>query len=250
MISLNSIGSLVSLLKNSDPQSAKALIKLLSVDVLKSLDDDKYLLQTQDKTLTAQSQKKLQVGERYFAKYTQTKQETPILSNLIKVPKLLSQLKELHSTPMLYNEKTLKELLLQKDPVGNFKETLLDTLAKTTSKEQFHTTSLLLLSLHQGVFTLPFVFYHSLGFLQIKKRYNKKEKKSFLDFYAFFEHLGAISGVISQEIIRINVGYKEIKEFLEEKSNELSYPLDINVITPISPLYDITQNNSLLDITT
>ncbi len=250
MISLNSLGSLVSILKNSDPQTAKTLIKLLSVDVLKSLGEEKYLLQTQEKTLTAQSQKQLQVGERYFAKYTQTKQEIPILSNMIKVPKLFTQLQEFQTTPLPYNEKTLQELFLNKKPFENFKENLLDTLSKTTSKEQFQTTSFLLLSLHQGVFTLPFVFYHSLGFLQLKKRYNKREKKSFLDFYAFFEHLGAISGVITQENIRLNVGYEEIRAFLEKQSDELSYPLSINVITPISPLYDITQNTSLLDIRT
>jgi len=251
MISLNSLGSLVSILKNSDPQTAKTLIKLLSVDVIKSLGNDKYILQTQDKTLTAQSQKQLQVGEKYFARYNSSlKGDIPTLSHLLKVPKLFSQLKELHTTPLLYNERTFKELLLTKNPIQNFKETLLETMTKSNTKEQFQTISLLLLSLNQNILTLPFIFYHSLGFLQIKKRYNKKEKKAFLDFYAFFEHLGAVSGVISQENIRINVAYEEIMEFLEQHTDEISYPVTLNLITPISPLYDISTNNSLLDIKT
>ena len=250
MISLNQLTSLANVLKTVDAKTAKTLIKLVSVDVLKSLGDDKFLIKLDNKELIAQSQKQLQENSKYFARFQSHKQNLPTLSNLTKIPKLLSHMSILKNTELVYDIKTLTTILSSKKALNNFKETILKELQNSPNKEHFHTVSNLLLALNQNILNFPFIFYEYLGFLQLKKRYNKKTKKSFIDFYAIFENLGAISGLISEDIIKINVMYEEIKEFLEDNLDEISYDVKISVVEDIKPLYDINTNNNLLDIVT
>ena len=249
MISTHSLSALLKVIQSSDTKTAAILTKLLDVEALKSLGENKYLLNVAGKELTALSQQKLSTGEHYFARFETSKNTQPTLSHLVKIPKLFNQLQLLQHFDLFFEPKDLPKLLASKEGIQNFKETLLKELATSPSKEHFQTLMPFLLSLHQNILTLPMLFYDNLAFLQLKKRYNKKTKKNFLDFYAFFAHLGPISGIIASNNITLHVAFEETKEYLMTKSEELGYLLYIEVHDTISPLYE-TKTKQILDIVT
>ena len=233
---------------SSNPTEAKALIKLASVDVLKALGDGKYSILLNDKTLTAQSQKQLTEGASYWTKVSQTKNDMPQLSNLLKMPLLL---KDLQNTPLQYNVKELQNLLNNPKPENVVKTQLLEQLSTAGSKEEFTNTSNLLLSLQNQTMTIPFNYNGVFSILQYKKRYNKKSKKTFIDFYAALELLGPISGLISLEnthvSIELNVGYEKTKQFLEKNMDSVGYEIVITTTKNIEPIFE-SNINALLDI--
>ncbi len=244
MIQASTLASLVDVLQNNSTKSSAKIIKLLNIEVLKSLGNDRYLLLVKDKPLEALSYKKLTPGEDYFARFEVTKDAKPTLSHLVKLPKIALQ-----NFPLYLEPKELTKLLADKESLTGFKETLLKELANAPTKEHFQTLSPLLLSLYQHVVTIPLRFYDTFALLQFKKRYNKKTKKSFLDFYAFFPHLGALSGVISEQEIRMNVAFEETKEHLMNHADELGYKLNIEVSTQIKALFE-AKTQRVLDIVT
>ncbi|SFV55440.1 hypothetical protein MNB_SM-7-271 [hydrothermal vent metagenome] len=249
MITPSTLASLIQAVQKSDLKSGATLTKLLEVEVLKSLGDERFLLQIGDKQLTALSKQKLIPTEHYFAKFETDGQKQPTLSHLIKIPKLFKTLQLQRDPTLFLDPKELHKLLSSKEVLQNFKEHLLKELVTSPSKEHFSTYTPLLLSLYHNVLTLPLYFHDTFAFLQLKKRYNKEKKKSFLQFYAFFEHLGAISGIISNEMIKIHVGFEEIKEYLYLLEDQLGYGIDIEVKEMISPLFEPKTNN-ILDIHT
>ncbi len=249
MISPSSLSTLLKVIQSSDPKTATTLTKLLDIEVLKSLGENRYLLNVEGKQLTALSEQKLGPYEHYFARLETAKNQQPTLSHLIKIPKLFTKLQLLQHFEFFFEPKDLAKLLTSKENMHSFKETLLKDLGSAPSKEHFQALTPLLLSLHHNILTVPLQYYDIYAFLQLKKRYNKKTKKSFLDFYAFFEHLGPLSGIISQESVKINVAFEEIKQQLERQSDELGYNVHIAVSDTIRPLYE-AKNERVLDIVT
>ena len=247
-MNLNAISSLLKVIQSSDAKTAATLTKLLDIEVLKSLGENRYLLQAGGKELTALSQQKLIPHEHYLARFEVTKNSQPTLSHLLKVPKLFTKLPLLDSA-LLIEPKELARLLSAKEGVMSFKESLLKELVSSPSKEHFQALSPFLLSLHQNVLSIPLYFFDTYALLQFKKRYNKKTKESFLDFYAFFTHLGALSGIVSQNEARINVAFEETKRHLETLRKKLGYEVQIEVSEMILPLYE-TKEQKILDITT
>ena len=233
---------------SSNPTDAKALIKLASVDVLKTLGDGKYSILLNDKTLTAQSQKQLTAGASYWAQVSNTKNDMPQLSNMLKMPLLL---KDLQSSLLQYDVKDLRNLLNSPKPENTIKTQLLEQLSTANTKEEFTNTSNLLLSLQNQTMTIPFSYNGIFSILQYKKRYNKKSKKTFIDFYAALELLGPISGLISLEnthvSIELNVGYEKTKQFLEANMDSLGYELVITTTTNIEPIFE-SNLNAILDV--
>jgi len=240
--------SAITKLLSSNPTQAKALLKLANVEVLKSLGDSKYSVLLENKTLTAQSDKPLKEGERYWCQSTLKKTETPKLSNLLKMPQML---KNFGRSEVEYTLKDLQTLLHSKKPEEALKGKIIDQLSNATTKEEFISNSNLLLSLQNNTFTIPINLNNYQWILQFKKRYNKKTKKSHLDFYAALEELGPISGIISLENstleINLNVAYEKTKNFLEQDMNNFSHHINISLIETIEPLYN-ANINSLLDI--
>ncbi len=232
---------------SSSPTEVKALMKLASIDVLKALGDGKYSILLNDKTLTAQSQKPLTTDASYWTQVSQAKNETPQLSNMLKMPLLL---KNLQNTPLQYNVRELQNLLKNPKPENILKTQLLEQLSTANTKEEFTNTSNLLLSLQNQTMTIPFNYNGIFSILQYKKRYNKKNKKTFIDFYAALEKLGPISGLISLKdthvSIELNVGYEKTKQFLEANMNSLGYKLTITT-TNIEPIFE-PNNNAILDV--
>jgi len=250
MINLSLLSALTNNLQNIDPKNLPKILKFVSVDVLKNLGDGKFLIDIEGKQQEAQSQKPLQENTTYFARYQQTKNATTptVLSKLIKLPHLAKQLQQLQEFAL--STKELHTLLKNPTQLQEFKNSLLHKLIDTPSKEQFLQLSHLLLSLEHNVLTFPFYFQEYLGIFQLKKRYNKKTKKTALEFYALLEQLGALSGVVYTDKVVLHVAYDEIKEFLEQQEKELAITLEISVVDAIEPLFDITPTNQLLDIKT
>lgn len=236
-------------LLSTNPNEAKALIKLVSVDILKSLGESKYTVVMENKTITAQSDKPLNEGNKYWAQLAQNKDLTPKLSNLLKMPELVNTFK---SAGLEYSLKELHTLLNSKKPEALMKQNLLERLSMASSKEEFSSASTLLLSLQNNTFTIPLALHNYFSFVQFKKRYNTKTKKTHIDFYAALELLGPISGLITldeAEIeISLNVAFIQTKIFLEDDLNNLSYNVHINLQEDITPLYQ-TNLHTLLDIT-
>ena len=242
---LNALTKLIS----SNPKEAKALIKLASIDVLKSLGENKYLIQLGSKTLSAQSDRVLNEGAKYWTQYSQSKNSKPTLSNLLKMPNIL---KNLDNLQLQYNLKDIQTILKSKEAITIFKQDILEHLTKASNKEEFSNFSNLLLSLQNQTLTLPLNINGYFYLLQIKKRYNKNSKTTYLNFYTALEYLGPISGIISlyntKIEINLSVVYEKTKQFLEKESENLSYNVNITLQKNIEPLYDSSNLNSLLDV--
>ncbi|MGB3962203.1 MAG: hypothetical protein WBK95_08215 [Sulfurimonas sp.] len=247
-MNINQLSALTKLL-GTNPNEAKALIKLVSIDVLKSLGESKYSVILQNKTLTAQSEKPLSEGAKYWSQLSQSKDATPKLSHLLKMPQLLSTFQ---STGIEYSLKELHTLLNAKKPEALLKQNILEHLSSANTKEEFSSASSLLLSLQSNIFTIPLVLHNSFSLVQFKKRYNTKTKKTHIDFYAALELLGPISGVIALDEsgieIELCVAFVQTKIFLENDLKNFSYnTINISLIENIEPLYD-TKHHALLDI--
>jgi hypothetical protein len=239
--------SALSKLLASNPNEAKAILKLTSIDVLSSLTDGKYTIKLGDKTLTAQSQKPLEQGSSYWVQYN-TKEQQPKLTNITKIPLIFDKLKNMQTT---LTPREFQTLLETKNPLKSLSNTLLEKLSTATTKEEFTNLSNLLLSLHNHVMSIPMRYENYFALLQFKKRYNTKTKKKQIDFYAAFELLGPISGVISFEEstteVHLNVAFEKTKYFLEDDMKNFSHAIHISLQENIQPLYELT-NNALLDI--
>lgn len=244
------IGSLSALAKliGTNPNETKALVKLVSIDVLKSLGDAKYTVLLENKTLTAQSDKPLSEGIKYWSQLTQTKDAQPKLSNLVKIPEFLNNFK---NSGLEFSIKELHTLLSSKKPETILKQNVLEQLSNATTKEEFSNASTLLLSLHNNTFTIPLTFHNYFALLQFKKRYNTKTKKSQIDFYAALELLGPISGVITLDeahvSVELSVAFLKTKIFLEDDLKNFSYNVNITLVENIEPLFTI-KLNTLLDV--
>ncbi len=245
--SLSELKSIAKVLSTT-PNASSALSKLASIDVLKSLGKNNYTIMLNNKTLNAYSDKPLTQGDKYWSLLSHTEHKSVKLTQLLKMPSILQSLKTSHTH---YSLKDLQTILSSKNPSTHFKQHILEQLGKSSTKEEFSNISTLLLSLQNQVFTIPLLFHNYFSILQFKKRYNKKTKKTQIDFYAALEALGPISGLIAVEQtnveITLNVAFETTKTFLENDMKNFSYDLNIDVSEGIEPLYH-TNINSLLDI--
>ena len=233
-------------LLSTNPNGAKALVKLLSFDVVKSLENNNYSIMSGDKKFVATSQSELKEGNKYWGNFTDFK--NPKILNAVVFP---SALKTFEASPIKYQLKDLESLLLDKNKVANIKESVIEKLSQSASKEEFVSLSNMLLSFQNGVLTIPTLFHGYFHLLQFKKRYNKESKKFSLNFYAALETLGPISGVVTLSnnnlFFELSVAFEKTKTVLEEDAKNFSYNVNISVVEEIQPLFN-TDTNSILDI--
>lgn len=245
--SINQLNSLEKLI-STNPNEAKALLKLTSVDVLKSLGDGKYTVVFDGKSITAQSDKPLREACKYWTQLTHLKNSNIKLSNLIKMPDIFQQFTNRN---IEYSIKDLQTILNSKSPITTLKQNLLEILGNSSTKDEFTSASTLLLSLQNQTFTIPLNYHNYFSILQFKKRYNKKNNRTQIDFYAALELLGPISGVVTLEngdtSVNLNVAFKTTKTFLENDMNNFSHTVNISIIQNIEPLYN-NSINSILDV--
>lgn len=244
----NQLGALAKLI-SSNPNEAKALLKLVNIEVLGKLTDGNYSVNIDGQKLTAQSQKQLSEGMRYWAQMTQSKTSLPQLNKLVQIPQLAQNLQYLSFD---FSLKDIQTLLHAKKPQTMMQQNLLQELSTATSKEEFSSLSTLLLSLQHNVLSIPLRYQNYFALLQMKKRYNNKTKKTQIDFYAALEFLGPIGGVIFLEEnevhVNLSVAFERTKQFLEDDAKNFMYEVNITLQESIEPLYDLQSPNSLLDV--
>lgn len=233
---------------HTNPNEAKALLKLLSIDVVKSLGEKQYSVKHDTNTFTLQSDKKLQEGTKYWANINYKSSTIPKIIQLIELPKGINSFQY---SSLNFSLKDLEHLLRSKEPMSHFKYHLIEKLIHSHSKEDFNALSNMLLSLQSNVFTIPIILNNHFHLLQLKKRYNKKTEKFSINFYAALKLLGPVSGVISLDegkiSINLNVAFTQTKNILLQDIKNFSYNITISVVENIEALYT-SDTNSLLDI--
>ncbi len=244
-----SVGEVSALLRlaASGGIEGKALTKLLTLDLLKDLGGGRYLATIDGKESKVQSELPLKEQSRFWAQLTARQGELPKIHTISSKPLLLQSLAAL---PPMEPEQFLA--LVKSGHPGSVKKHFMEQLAMAATKEEFSAFSQLLLSIHHNVLTLPLFYERYLGFLQMKKRYNKKEQKHHVDFYAALHHLGPVEGTLALNEGRVDavlqVQFESTKTFLEKQLNNLPpyLHLSMQTVDKTAPLWEMSE--TLLDV--
>ncbi len=250
--SIKSIAKLDTLVQNAKLTRFNSILPM-KINVLDELAGGKYKLLIGSKLLETKSDLKLDVGESYWGQMKEdVKTKNISLSNLLKQPKLLKHLKYI---PKFTSEK-LAQILTKENPKLELKTTFLEHLSKSTSKNEFMTTTSMINALEQNVFTFVMTQNGKEAIFQFKKRRAKKknsykEVDAKIDFYAAFENLGPIEGVVEvKEDIKnlsLYLYYENSVKFLQTELNNLDLNAKIyKKDKTIEPLFYVSPN--LLDV--
>ncbi len=216
---------------------------------------NEYLLQVGNKEFTTKSTKELDVGGKYWGVLKEDKDSKALnLSQLLKKPKLL-QMQRKNFLPQL-NETKLQELITKENPKSELKMQLLDKLSQSVTKNEFMTITNMIAALNENVFTLVLKDDDQSTMFQFKKRKNSNKdddsnSDAKVDFYAAFEHLGPVEGVVStigdERKVSLSLFYEESLEFLKKELDNL----DLQGVLykkgkSIEPIYELSA--SLLDV--
>jgi len=209
----------------------------LTITVKKQLNPIRYILQLGKKEVETKSYTPLEVGAKYKAEILQTESKIEI-KNLTKLPNIFNKFPE----TIKY---TIDDLLKDNPLESNekYKSFLLNHLANASNKDEFLFFSQMLLAFNQEIKHL-FIKDEKKAIIQIKQRKRK------LQFYAYFENLGAIGGEIylTDEIYLIlMVEFQNSFSFLKKYTNELNFNITIKN-EKIKPLFEIQENNSLINL--
>ncbi len=226
----------------------------VNIEVKEKLEPKTYLLQVGKKEMTTKSMVDLEVGKQYWGEMKEDpKLKSLSLSKLLIKPHLLQGKKAL--LPTLSLDK-LQQLLGSENPKERVKFSLLDKMAHATSKQEFMTLSNMLQAINENVFTMVLNHENQETLFQFKKRKkgNNSEDKAEnakIDFYAAFEHLGPIEGVV--EVIdgirklSLYLYYENSLKFLQKELNNLDLEAFLyKKEGKITPLYEYGE--SLLDV--
>jgi len=241
--------SLLQELSKLSPQESKAFIKLISVDVLKNLGSGKYLVNIEGKEVRVQSEASLNEGSKVWGVLEKSKNNL-LLNKVFVMPKAMQNLLVLKDD---FGFDFIQKVLESKNPAQSFKNELLEHMAKAPSKEHFSAYTQMFLALEYNIMTFPFEYQKHFGVYQMKKRYNKKSKKSYLDFYAMFERLGVIEGSIAliEGAISVSISavFQESIEILETELKNFPFASQttLTLKNSIEPLY-AQEKLTLLDV--
>lgn len=219
----------------------------VKIKVLGKLYGIRYMLQIGNIQSETKSLKELEVGQTYLAMMKKTMSNSIMLSGLIKQPKIMEfsrffkmdfqQLHQLHQ-----NAKSAEDFF------SGFKHEVMHKLAASTDRHEFWFWTNIMLSLQQGVYTIPFYYDEKEHFLQLRKR----AAQDVLDFYAVFPNLGEIEGAIKaykdELFLELTVQFPNVKRNLIKHSDELKGVTlsRVSVGSEMTPLYEFS--NALLDM--
>jgi len=244
---LTSLAKLDKKTANQSPTQFNAALPL-KVEVLKRVDPLKYLLKIGNATLVTKSRNELEIGGKYWAMLQKSSTGTILISNLKKQPEFLEGLKNIE----LPKFDEIKEILAKKNPPSELKEFILEKMALSSSKGEFFIYSNMLLSLHNGVVTLPYLYEDRESFMQFKKNKKGAKGREMIDFYSIFPSLGVVGGVIYRDgekvCATLEVNFENTKKQLEDEIDELDGfdRVVIFVKDEILPLYQF--KDKMLDI--
>lgn len=212
----------------------------ITIEVLKQIDRDHFKLKLGRKELNTKSQKNLKEGKRYWGNFFEGKGGVLTISNLYLQPHIFqsdAHFLDINLEPMMKNAFTFEEwrVFLLKN--------LLDD---GTSKESFATLSHMLVALSKQTIHLPLLREGKKYLLQFQKTSQEEQLK----FYAGFENLGPIRGILTQHHgqmeMEIDVMYEKSLFFLQKELDKLGMITHISLVRDILPLYDL--NDLLLDL--
>lgn len=244
------IANIETLLANLKTKRFNSVLPI-TIDVLEKGDKNQYTLKIGNKELQTKSAMTLDVGSKYWGVMKEEANNAPTLSQLLKKPKLL-QMQRKNFLPEL-NSAKLQELITKENPKVELKALLLERLSQSVSKNEFMTLTNMIAALNENVFTMVLKEGNQSTMFQFKKRKksnpdSKEDAK--IDFYAAFEHLGPVEGVVSviggERKVSLSLFYEESLEFLKNELDSLDlegllYKKDKN----IEPIYELSA--SLLD---
>jgi len=212
----------------------------ITITVKKQLNPIRYILQLGKKEVETKSYTPLEIGAKYKAQINQTDSKIEI-KNLTKLPNIFNKFPD---TIQYSIDDLLKDNPLESNK--KYKNFLLNHLATCNSKDEFLFYSQLLLAFNQEIKHLFIKENNKKALIQLK---HKKRK---ITFYAFFENLGAIGGeiyLIDNIYLNLMVEFQNSLHLIQQNINELK-GIIINSITQekIKPLFEISENNTLLNI--
>ncbi|RUM65870.1 MAG: hypothetical protein DSZ06_04340 [Sulfurospirillum sp.] len=232
----------------------------ISIKVKEQVKSNLFMLDIGRKEqIQTKSELPLDVGKKYWGILKQEpKSKSVSISNLFIQPKILQS--KLDQGNLRFDIQTLKNVLESNNPKETIKQNLLHQLSTATSKEQFLLTTNLLNALQDNLFSFVLTHNQKETFFQFKKQKSKKREKKdqqddnqngSIEFYAAFENLGPLEGVVELidgiSHLTIYLFYENSLEFLKNELKNLSFETNLyKKKGKIYPLYEY--GNSLLDL--
>ncbi len=246
------IAKIDSLLSNLKTARFNSLLPM-TIDVLDKSKENLYMLKIGTKELSTKSTIDLEVGSKYWGLMKEDVSLNSLsLSQLLKKPKLLQAQRD-NFLPQ-FTQTKLEELFSKENPKTELKMVLLDKLSQASTKNEFMTLTNMIAALNENVFTMVLKEGNQNTMFQFKKRKKATpdaKEDAQVDFYAAFENLGPVEGLISvvkdERRVSLSLFYENSLEFLK---NELEF-LDLEGLLyhkdkKIEPIYELTP--SLLDV--
>ena len=205
----------------------------LSIEVVEKVGIDRYKLILGKKEFTAKSKKELKPKEKYWGDLNHEKEGIVSLSNLVKKPAILS------TDELFLNEADLFLSFFKTETDTNkYRNFLIEKLyEEKNNRYRFLSLTYMIVALKEGIFHLPLYINNK----KILFQFSMKEEKNIL-FYAGFENLGAIKGIISDHNTDIYTIFKKSHDMILKKFKNAKVFLHTN----INPLFNPA--NLLLDI--
>ncbi len=206
------------------------------VEVIKELGANRFRLKIGKKELTTKSFKSLKVKQRYWANFSQSKEGILSISNLFAQPELFCN--DSLFLPFNFEEFNLKKEL----NFDEFRTFLLTKLHNNLNNaDEFKTYSYMLLALSKGIIHLPLQFENKKALLQFRMKEDKK-----LVFYLALDHLGPLSGILSEKECFLEAMYQKTIWYLEKERTKFDMLSEIRLTREIKPLFDLS--NLLVDL--
>jgi len=206
----------------------------LTIEVKKQINPIRYLLKVGNKEMETKSYTQLEIGKKYKATLIQKNSKIEI-KNLKKLPEIFNKMpKKTYSLDDLLKDNPLES----KEKYKNF---LLNHLANSDKNDFIFFTNLLLAT-QQNIYHL-FINENKKALLQLKP------KKRKLEFYGYFEHLGAVGGeiyLIDEIYLDLMVEFHNSLTLIEDNIKDLK-GIILNSIKQkdIKPLFEIRGDNLL-----
>jgi len=224
----------------------------LGIKVLKKEGSNSFLIQLGRHKFTTKSNTSLETGKEYWVQMSQTKDGIIQLKHLHPKPLLLQKF-----SPIKYSEGLFDSISKESKPLENIKNQIMQTLVATNSKDEFATLTQMLLSIHNGVFTLHITDNGKKMLLQMRKGKRKSNEfnKESIEFYAAMNNLGPIEGEIilvnRSKHLKLRLYYPRSVELLKKYCTNIEGFSSIDILateTQILPFWDGVNLLSLLDI--
>jgi len=230
----------------------------ISIKVKEQLKPNLFMLDIGKKEqIQTKSDLPLDVGKKYWAVLRQNpKSKTISISNLFIQPKMLQS--KLNMPSLKFDINALRQTLQSSNPKESIKQNLLLQLSNAPTRESFMSLTNMLNALGENLFSFVLSHNQKETLFQFRKQKQKsrsndtnEKQNSSIEFYAAFENLGPLEGVV--EIIdgvsrlTLYLYYENSLLFLERELKNLSFKTNLyKKKGKIFPLYEY--KNSILDL--